>query len=499
MEMKRSLVGLAAAVVLAACGSSDNVDGPIPLGGQTDLPSFIGEASLLSSLPALNSPQNPAMASNPYNNVHNDSWMSDVYDIGGPIGRQPRVLSSTLMSARRSSQSPGFVCGTITFDQRGRLVATCVGPREATLVLLDPDTLAVLSYLWLPVPTDAVKGYGTGYMYLDKQDRAVVNLSGHVWVVAQAGIPESPRLEVVKDYDLTTLVGDDSVQAVVPDWQGRLWFVVRKSGMVGVIDPATDRIESVTLGEEIGNSLTVSADATYVVTTKALYRLEAGTDGVPKQIWREAYQNIGMTKPGQLTPGSGTTPTILDEGRYIAITDNADPMNVVVYRTAAGLGAGIDRKVCEKAVFKAGASATEDSLVGYGRSLIVANQYGYRVDWSHLPGTKTESGVTRIDIAADGSGCIEAWTNDAVAVPQVGPKMSTKTGLVYFFTRQYDTKRLDVYYWTAVDFRTGKTVWERQVGTGGLFDSYVPGPAIGPGGTLYVGTYGGVVALRDGS
>ena len=47
------------------------------------------------------------------------------------------------------------------------------------------------------------------------------------------------------------------------------------------------------------------------------------------------YRNSGIVKPGQADAGSGTTPTIM-KGGYVAITDNADPMNVVVYRRRAG-------------------------------------------------------------------------------------------------------------------------------------------------------------------
>ena len=45
------------------------------------------------------------------------------------------------------------------------------------------------------------------------------------------------------------------------------------------------------------------------------------------------YPNSGIVKPSQVNAGSGTTPTLMNGG-YVAITDNADPMNVVVYRTA---------------------------------------------------------------------------------------------------------------------------------------------------------------------
>jgi hypothetical protein len=35
-----------------------------------------------------------------------------------------------------------------------------------------------------------------------------------------------------------------------------------------------------------------------------------------------------------------------------------------------------------------------------------------------------------------------------------------------------DTTGLDVYYLTALDFRTGEVVWEKQVGTGFTFDHH---------------------------
>jgi hypothetical protein len=59
-------------------------------------------------------------------------------------------------------------------------------------------------------------------------------------------------------------------------------------------------------------------------------------------------------------------------GGYVAITDNADPMNVVVYRRAVRLH-GRRRVVCQKPVFGKGASATENSLITARRALFVEN------------------------------------------------------------------------------------------------------------------------------
>ena len=66
-----------------------------------------------------------------------------------------------------------------------------------------------------------------------------------------------------------------------------------------------------------------------------MYRFDA-RDGRPAVTWRRTYPNIGVAKPGQTEAGSGTTPTLIGR-RYVAITDNADPMHVLVYeRQAAG-------------------------------------------------------------------------------------------------------------------------------------------------------------------
>jgi hypothetical protein len=505
MSVALIVAGILVLVVPVAAGIDE--DTPIPPGPSTELPDYIGAPAKPHPLPPPHVPQNPSMAANPWNNVHNDTWLSDVYMVPGPLGREPAILSSRLEAARRSSTSPMFTCGCLTFDSRGRIVATCVGPGELSLVLLDPLSLEVLAFLHLPINPDPAAAYGSAYMYLDDRDRAVVNLTDHLWVVGQTGPADSPAFDDPIDYDLSMWLDGDSMQAVMPDWQGRLWFTTRHSATVGVLDPEKYPAEGAvnTLkfdGEEIGNSPAVTADSTYVVTTKKLYRLAAGPDGVPQVVWQsEPYQNSGIQKPGQLTAGSGTSPTILDGGKYVAITDNDDQMHVVVYRTEEKLRPHEERVVCEVPVFEPGAGATEDSLIGLGRSLIVANQYGYSIEFNEeenrFESTPTEPGVARVDIDDNGKDCRLVWTNETLAVPQVGPKMSTKNGLMYLFTRTYDQSGLDVYYWTGVDFRTGERVWAQQVGTGPLFDSYVPGPAIGPTGALYVGTYGGFVAMRD--
>jgi hypothetical protein len=154
--------------------------------------------------------------------------------------------------------------------------------------------------------------------------------------------------------------------------------------------------------------------------------------------------------------------------------------------------------VCKQAVFEFGRGAIEDSFVGSGRSIVLSNNYGAANNPFTFVTPPSEPGVARVDIDANGKGCSVVWTNEEVVPASYGPKLSTKTGLLYIFTRQPDpVSGKDVWYWTAIDFRTGETVWRQLAGTGRLFDGYWPLVFIGPSGTAYMATYGGIVAIRD--
>ena len=96
-----------------------------------------------------------------------------------------------------------------------------------------------------------------------------------------------------------------------------------------------------------------------------------------------------------------------------------------------------------------------------------------------------------------GSGCEKVWHSDEIA-PSVVPKASLATGLVYTYTHPGgDTS--DPWYLTALDFRTGATVYKFRLGSGlGYNNNYAP-VTIGPDGTAYVGALGGLALARDGT
>jgi hypothetical protein len=471
-------------------------------------------------------PRNPFMAPNPRNNIHDDPYMSDTYRLSGPLG-----------DAGETSSLFTRECGSITFDSQGRIVTVCVGLDRPVLALLHPRTLQTLAAMSLPFRTVSPGGNpftdfsGGGYFYLDHRDRAVVPTNDrHILTVS---VTAAPGFQVDADYDLSGRIPQgEGIVSVLPDWKGLLWFVTRR-GMVGTIDRGDGTVKTMRLsGEGISNSFAVDeTGGVYVVSDRALYRFDAGPNGGPQVSWRVVYPNSGIHKPGQSDAGSGTTPTLMG-GKWVAITDNADPMNVAVYRRAIRLGGKKKRKkrarsagrrtkakrkakarlVCSAAVFAKGAGATDNSLIGTNRSLIVENNYGYQVTPSDLTGGITQPGLTRIDVvkkkAKKGKQgkkrkrrarfrCRTVWTSQERA-PSVVPKLSLANGLVYTYTHPPRSDGIHAWYLTALDFRTGRTVYRRLAGTGfGFNNNYAP-VTLGPDGTAYVGVLGGVVALPQG-
>lgn len=442
-------------------------------------------------------PQNPFLASNPFSNIHNDTWMTDAYPGPGPTG-------SNLVTASGSG-GPG-ICATLATDSRGRLVSVCpslIAPPQARII--DPDTLATIATYDLPDgptlgDTPAFQDYTSGgYFFLDERDRIwVPTKTNRLFVLAQTESGDAFRLD--RTFDLSKVVDPsrERISSVLPDFRGRIWFVTKQSGTVGVIERRTGKIRTLRLGERVQNSFTVDSGAVFVASDRKLYRLWAGSDNRPRIEWGVRYRNTGRAKPGQADAGTGTTPTIL-RGGFISITDNADPMNVVVFRTGRKLPRGQQRKVCEVPVFDKGAGATENSLIGIGRSLIVENNFGYGDPFN--PATQnalSEPGFARVDIAANGKSCRKVWTNTEVRAPSVVPKMSAETGLIYAYTRPPDPSGALGYYWTAIDYRSGETVFEKFAGSGIFFNNNYAGVTLAEDGTAYLGVIGGVVSLRDG-
>jgi hypothetical protein len=489
---------------------------PIPDGPENSLPDYIGAPA--RPHPTANSgiPQNPYLAPNPFNTIHVDPWMSDVYDIPSALGYNPIVSTARLESARNDPYSKVFQCSGGVFDPYGNLLTSCSGSGEAGVILVNSKTLEVLDYYPLPPNTSGSEfAVASVYWVYDSQGGfTVADGPTKLVTVFESGTADNPVLEVPPghEYDLSGVIPTgDRMAGVLWDWQGRMWFVTggraAEPAKACVLIPAEyPDVKCVSFGtdpetgqnEQIYNTFAMTRNAAYIVTSQKLHRVWAGADNLPYIVWSEPYDTIKVLRSGQYELGSGTSPTILGEGRYVAITDNAEQLQVVVYRTDAELEPGEDRVVCEEEVFNfpgGGAGALSNSLIGSRLSLIAENTQGYEIFWQERGLPPSLPGFERIDIDPDGKGCTKVWVNQEVA-STVSGKLSTRNGLIYIYTRKMENN-VDVYYMTALDFYTGAVVWEKKVGSGYSFDNFYEALLLGPDETIFMGVYDGLVTVRD--
>ncbi len=484
----------AAALTLLLASGSAAAD-PIPsVNGPPPAPTYVGHAATakpITGIPPI--PHNPFMAGNGVSEIHDDEWQSDIYTYGGPLGRKPQEASNYL--------APGRDCGSVTFDRLGRVISICIAVPGPTLYMFDPRTLATLATFALPprTPEDVLLNPNVfqdfsngGYFYLDNHDDVVTGTtSGHIYVIGE----NAAGFYLKHDYDLSLVLRpNEEFTSQIPDSHGLLWFTARQDGVVGTLNFATGTVRVVRLGSgsqgEISKSL--ASDATggvYIPTNLKLYRFTAGGDGTPQISWSTTYPNNGVSKPGQLDAGTGTTPVV--SGQYVGIDDNEDPADVVIYR--AGSGA----MVCRVPVFGKGQSADENAMIAAGRSYLIENNHGYVSPASVEAGQTTAPGFARVDINATGTGCRKVWTNTTVQVPSVVSKLSLADGLIYTYTTNASSS--SPWYWTALDFRTGRLVYKVLAGNGPGFNNNYAGLALSPAGTEYVGMLGGIALLRDGA
>jgi hypothetical protein len=457
----------------------------------SDVPEYQGAPARAKPIRARPVPRNPYLAANGRSNMHDDSYATDAYRRGGPLGRRVTVRSTTYGIEE---------CATMTFDKAGRIEALCVGVEGPRLMLLDPRTLDVIAAH--PLPPRTVKPgtsplqdlCGGAYFYLDNRDRAVVETTNHeIWVIGQATTHAGPTLRLDRRYDVSGAVPDgDCLIALMPDWHGLVWFVTEGGG-VGTLDRRTGRVRSIRLpGERILNSFaTDETGGVFVATDHAMYRFDSGRRGRPVVTWRQRYDRGSRQKPGQLSQGSGTTPTLVGRD-LVVITDNAEPrMHVVAYKRTAEPRA--HRRVCREAVFRRGRSATENSLVAVGRSVVAENNYGYTGPESTMQGGSVAPGVARVRIGRHG--CSTMWTSKERAPTSVA-KASLRNGLLYAYTKPAGVQS-DPWYLTAIDLRSGRTAYRRLAGTGQMWNNHYAAIYLRPHGRAYLATLSGLLRFKD--
>ncbi|MEP9363719.1 hypothetical protein ABLE68_12190 [Nocardioides sp. CN2-186] len=416
--------------------------------------------------------------------MHGDAGSSDTTPYAGPGADVDPAMTVPL----------GGVCPTILAGADVMPQALCTGylDRAPTVHLLDPDTSLPVASLTLE------KGslLGGVYAYVDHRDRLVtVDGSGAILLIAhdQEGPGGTWRLFVQRRIPVTA-----TITTLAPGYDGRIWFGTAH-GRAGYADPRTKAVHSIALGtrpEIVANSISTSPDGTSVVTDRATYLLRAGHGGGVQVEWRRGYDRGPARKPGQLSRGSGATPTFFgpETGHeYVAITDNARPReHLIVYRTHSG------RTVCSTPIFGADNSGTENSPIGWRNQVYVASTYGY-------PYPATPDGAGDADPAtADFVGGMErfqvsdghcrlVWSKpiSSAAVP----RLSTGEGVIYTVTRSAGL----AYQLARISPRSGKVLSETPLGIGPTADTLQMVGTILPDGTLLQGSLSGLSVVRPSS
>jgi hypothetical protein len=295
-----------------------------------------------------------------------------------------------------------------------------------------------------------------------------------------------------------------------------VWFVTQQS-LVGIYNPnapaEAKAIATLKLAdnERVDNSFSTTIDGfAAIVTNKALYLLHQDDQHQPALVWRHAYDAGTARKPGQLSHGSGATPTFFGPetgSEFVMITDNADfVISLIVRDTLDG------HLICQQPIFtNLENSGSENSAIGIGRTAIVTSTYGY--PYPALPEgagpSSPESadfigGMVRVDInecsdaPASCIGCSIVWENNVRSAAV--PKLSARDKLIYTIERLspsggYDTTIFDTYHFTVIDPETGSVLQQTQTGSGPFADTLQMAGNIGRNGVYWQGTLGGIVRI----
>ncbi|WP_208322454.1 hypothetical protein [Mumia sp. ZJ430] len=219
-------------------------------------------------------PQNPATTTTGTATMHGDSASSDTTPYAGP--------------------GTGSVA-----------LCTAIFDRTPTVHLLDPANGKSLASL----PLTKGSLFGGVYAYLDHEDRlVVVDGDKNLLRIGHHRDGSTWRLTVDESTPLASaLPAGAAVVGLSPGWDHEVW-IAASDGTVGTV--AEDgTVRTIALGEAVQNSISTVEGRTAVVTEHALYVLSARADGTPEVRWRAPYARGPGRKPGQLSWGSGATPT----------------------------------------------------------------------------------------------------------------------------------------------------------------------------------------------
>ena len=350
-------------------------DGRLPIppgGGLLVTPSYDGRPADAQPI-ELDVPQHPRLAPNGRSSMHNDGWATDAYAGPGPAGPRPRGDSAVVRRRRSAPPSPS--------TPRSGSSASAASVTGPVLHVLDPDSMEPRRD---PRPAATRREHGQAAVGGPLRRRVLLPRRRRTARSSARPTAGSGRLDrrrgrdgpqVERDLDLTDVDPRRRLPGRADAGLGRrgTWWVTQ-DGRVGAVGRRRRVDASLDLDEEIANSI-VRRRRRGSTSSRSRRSTSSGSDagGRARDLWRTAYDNGTEKKPGQLSAGSGTTPTVLPEraGRDHRQRRAADARAVLRRRRRP---AGLRGRRCSAAA----RARSDNSLVAVGdASVVVENNYGY--------------------------------------------------------------------------------------------------------------------------
>ena len=380
--------------------------------------------------------------------MHDDALSSDVFSGTVPYNK----LNFTFETKQGAVP-------TILLGSDGFLQVICVrnestdGSIERTpyLLLLNSENMETLASLKLPAGTALNNIYG----YLNQNDELMLANGKSIYQIAHIQQNNNWEFNIKNEFKLESAADDFEFVGITPDWKGNIWFASCDS-QAGFLNPKKGHFSVISLSdiedEIVANSISSSPVGTAIATTHSIYVLNL-KNGKPEILWKADYDRGTKVKPGQLSWGTGSSPSFFGPKtgyEYLTLLDNGtEGTRLNIYNSGNGnLIAG------ELAFEGDHEQGSENSPIAFGNSVIIASTYGFPyLASSSATDEKGElkNGVQRFDVNDDGNGAKAVWYNKNIRSTSV-PKMGKDSGKIHFIS---EDEKEDQFY-TELDFKTGK-------------------------------------------
>ncbi len=486
-------------------------------------------------------PCNPHLAASPWAGNHRNSYAQASSPYPGVEGPPEHVN----VDHDGSPSVPVILSFSPAYPDGRRVIwaSTAGGTKE--ILKIDPDTVTVIDKYVPRLEEEGSTETGSfsvsgAYNLVDADNHLHVGQQTALEVYGDARPGEhDSTIVLLRRFDLPAEAfcgGDDELVGLTMTYDGHIAFATQ-NGVVGVVPRQPDlmtaeHLETFSLNgadcaagpdgafETVSNSIAADENGgIYVVSSQAMYRLDWDGQALTTA-WRSGYAGAGKTGGGRLGAGSGSTPTLMgtapDDDRFVVLTDGQDLMHLVLmWRDEVPsdwqpVRPGADRRIaCEIPVTFGDPDATESlseqSVLVRGHDAVVVNNL-QRIDpvtgqlppqvapfsqvASGVPGN-APTGIQRFAWDPATRTCDVVWSNPDVAIPNGIPTMSVASNMIYGIGARNDVWTLE-----GLDWDTGEVALTVEAHPSPTANSFYAATTVGPDGTIWTGTLGGVTRFQ---